>query len=290
MRSIEYIVTEQQSGKTAGEFLRCFHGYSRRMITSLKQNEAALSINGTATVRMDTAVETNDRLVVTLRAEPQGFYPNPSLVVPAVYEDEDVIVFNKPPGVPVHPSHRHLGDTLANVFAARCEATGREEAFHAINRLDRDTSGLCVVAKHRLAAARLSGGVQKVYYAVAEGFVTPEEGILSFPIARAGESIILRRVDSAGKPAVTHYRVLEQRNDHSLLELHLETGRTHQIRVHFSHIGHPLAGDDLYGGHRARITRQALHCGEVCFLQPVTGEEVLLRAGLPEDMQGTLHT
>lgn len=289
MRTIVYYVDERYGGMTAAGFLGHCHGYSRRMITRLKQGCGSLAVNGTEAERLTVQLKAGDRLEVRLEPQEQDFLPNAALCVPVVYEDEDVVVFSKPAGMPVHPSHRHREDTLANAFAARCCEKGERAGFHAVNRLDRDTSGLCVVAKHPLAADRLSRNLEKIYYAVAEGVIEPPEGKLSFPIARAGQSIILRRVDPAGKSAVTRYRTVECGNGHSLLELRLETGRTHQIRVHFSHIGHPLAGDDLYGGGRGWISRQALHCGEVRFTQPITGEKLAVYAPLPEEMERVLH-
>ena len=208
---------------------------------------------------------------------------------PVLYEDADVVVFDKPPGMPVHPSHRHREDTLANLFAARYGEKGVGCSFHPINRLDKDTSGLCVVAKHPVAAAALSGAVDKVYYAVAEGIVSPPEGIINLPIARAEESIILRKVDPAGQTAATRYRTLRTGNRHTLLEIRLETGRTHQIRVHFSHLGFPLAGDILYGGCMEFVRRQALHCGVVQFRQPLTEKPVLVQAPFPPDLLHILN-
>lgn len=284
MRRVVYCVDERHGGMTAADFLGHCHGYSRRMITRLKQGCGSLAVNGTEAERLTVRLKAGDRLEVRLEAKEQDFLPNAALCAPVVYEDEDVVVFSKPAGMPVHPSHRHLEDTLANAFAARCLEKGERAGFHPINRLDRDTSGLCVVAKHPLAADSLAGNLEKTYYAVAEGEVEPPEGRLSFPIARAGQSIILRRVDPEGKSAVTRYRTLERGNGHSLLEIRLETGRTHQIRVHFAHIGHPLAGDDLYGGGQKWISRQALHCGEVRFTQPITGEKLTVRVPLPEEM------
>lgn len=272
---------------TAADYLRHCHGYSRRMITRLKQGCGSLAVNGEAFPQLNGRLAEGDRLEVRLMTAEQEFEPNPALQVPVVYEDSDVAVFSKPAGMPVHPSHRHRDDTLANAYTAR---VGASAGFHPVNRLDRDTSGLCVVAKHPLAAARLAGRVDKVYYAVAQGLVDPPDGTLDFPIARAGESIILREVRPDGKPSVTHYRTLEQGNGHTLLEIRLETGRTHQIRVHFAHIGHPLAGDDLYGGSLALISRQALHCGRVRFEHPVTGERIRLEDPLPLEFRRVLDS
>ena len=278
------------TGCSVWQYLKGCHGCSRRFLNRLKQGRGSLFLNGAPVESVArTLLREGDTLSLVLEEETVDFIPNAALSAPVVYEDEDLVVFNKPPGMPVHPSHRHLEDTLANLFAARCLKKGEAAGFHPINRLDRDTSGLCVVAKHALAAAALSGEVEKVYYAVAEGNVAPSDGFIKQPIARAGESIILRRVSPDGKPASTHYRVLFRQNGHSLLAVRLQTGRTHQIRVHFAFLGHPLAGDDLYGGTRGWITRQSLHCGLVRFIHPVTGERVCLKAHLPPDMTVVLR-
>lgn len=206
---------------------------------------------------------------------------NPELSADIVYEDEDVVVFNKPPFMPVHPSQRHHDDTLANLFAARYPGL----PFRPINRLDRNTSGLCVCAKNQFAAAALSGSISKVYYAITDG--TPPGDTVDAPIGRLGDSVIERCVTPDGKPAVTHFRKIagERR---ALLRITLETGRTHQIRVHMAHIGFPLCGDDMYGGDCTAISRQALHCGEVEFTLPVSGERITISAPLPEDMAAIL--
>ena len=151
--------------------------------------------------------------------------------------------------------------------------------------IDRDTSGLCVIAKNALAASGLQGECRKIYYAAVHGIIE-ESGTIDAPIARRQQSIITRCVSPEGRRAVTHYRRLSFNEKYSLAEIVLETGRTHQIRVHFSHIGHPLAGDDLYGGLRENISRQALHCGEMSFTEPVSGEPITVNAPLPDDIEG----
>lgn len=205
--------------------------------------------------------------------------PNGELKVKIAFENENLIVFDKPSGMPVHPSIKHQGDTLGNYFAY----VYPDLTFRPVNRLDRDTSGLCIAAKNAHAANMLQKCCEKVYFAAVHG-ITEESGAISAPIARQCESIILRCVREDGQPAVTHYRRIRHNEKYSLEEIRLETGRTHQIRVHFSHIGHPLAGDDMYGGSREDIMRQALHCGELTFTEPVTGEEITVRSGLPEDI------
>jgi 23S rRNA pseudouridine1911/1915/1917 synthase len=205
--------------------------------------------------------------------------PNAALSIPVSFENENIIVFNKPSGMPVHPSVKHQGDTLGNYFAYLYP----ELTFRPVNRLDKDTSGLCIVAKNAHTANLLQGRCRKIYYAAVEG-VTDASGTIDAPIAREKESIILRCVRNDGQNAVTHFRQLLCNDKYSLEEIHLETGRTHQIRVHFSYIGHPLAGDDMYGGSRDDISRQALHCGQIIFNDPVSGERITVKSDMPSDM------
>lgn len=203
--------------------------------------------------------------------------------VPICFETADFVVYQKPPDLPVHPSQNHYTDTLGNCFCAAYPGL----ACRPVNRLDRNTSGLCVFAKSAYAANQLQYHLQKRYYAVVEGVLTGS-GTVSAPIAREQESIIIRCVRADGKPAVTHYRALQHNDKYTLLQLRLETGRTHQIRVHMAHIGHPLAGDTLYGGRTDAIDRQALHCGRLILpLAQQTGT-VTVGAALPEDMASLL--
>ena len=202
----------------------------------------------------------------------------PELSAAIAYEDEDVVVFDKPPYMPVHPSIRHHDDTLANLFAARYPGI----SFRPINRLDRNTSGLCVCAKNRFAASVLADSLQKAYFAITNG--TPPGNTVNAPIGREGDSIIRRCVTPEGKPAVTHFEPVGGNSRRTLLRVTLETGRTHQIRVHMAYLGFPLCGDEMYGGDMSAIERQALHCGEVSFTQPVTHEMIHVSAPLPEDM------
>jgi 23S rRNA pseudouridine1911/1915/1917 synthase len=180
---------------------------------------------------------------------------NLELAVPVVYDDEDVVVFNKPVNMPVHPSIKHQGDTLGNCFSAMYPGL----TFRPVNRLDKDTSGLCVVAKNAHSANLLQSTVSKVYYAAVCG-VLEGGGRINAPIGRVSESIILRQVMADGQEAVTDYDVVTTNGRYTLVKVTPITGRTHQIRVHFSYIGHPLAGDDMYGGDTSDIKEQALHC------------------------------
>ena len=248
-----------------------------RLLKKLKRIEGGITRDGKL-IRSIDMVENGDEIVIHFDDD-SFLEPNPDLEVPVAYESDSLIVFNKPSGMPVHPSIKHQGDTLGNKFAAMFP----DLTFRAVNRLDRDTSGLCIVAKNAHAANLLHGRCKKVYYAAVTGEI-PESGTINAPIARERESIIIRCVREDGQYAVTHYKRIGMGSKYSLAEIDLETGRTHQIRVHFAYIGHPLAGDDLYGGSRDNIARQALHCGQLTFAEPLTGEEVTVRAELPEDI------
>lgn len=278
MREISYTVPAEFDGVQAQVFLKS-RGISRRVLTALKRSGGLT--RGGGTLRTVDAVHAGEVITLRLDGGETSVAANPELSADIVYEDEDVVVFNKPPFMPVHPSQRHHDDTLANLFAARYPGL----PFRPINRLDRNTSGLCVCAKNQFAAAALSGSISKVYYAITDG--TPPGDTVDAPIGRLGDSVIERCVTPDGKPAVTHFRKIagERR---VLLRITLETGRTHQIRVHMAHIGFPLCGDDMYGGDCTAISRQALHCGEVEFTLPVSGERITISAPLPEDMAAIL--
>lgn len=282
MSEIKFTAPYESDGKSVGEFLReC--GASRRLITRLKRVPMGITLND-AHARTIDIVHSGD-VVAMLIEKGEGLDENCELYAPIIYEDNDLVVYNKPVNMPVHPSHRHRNDTLGNLFSAQHDGL----TFRPINRLDKDTSGLCVIAKNSFAAAKLSGDVEKTYYAVVCGRLTAMNGTIDAPIGRCGDSVITREVRPDGQLAVTHYTVLETNDKYTLVRIKLETGRTHQIRVHFSHIGYPLAGDDLYGGNTSDITHQALHCGELKFISPVSRKRVILHSDIREDMKSLLH-
>lgn len=275
MREITIIVPQEFDGAQAQDLLKNL-GFSRRALIKLKQS-GGLTRNGNILRAIDD-IRAGEELRVRLSEESGAVPPNPELSAAIAYEDEDVVVFDKPPYMPVHPSIRHHDDTLANLFAARYPGL----SFRPINRLDRNTSGLCVCAKNRFAASILADSLQKAYFAITNG--TPPGDTVNAPIGREGDSIIRRCVTPEGKPAVTHFEPVGGNSRRTLLRVTLETGRTHQIRVHMAYLGFPLCGDEMYGGDMSAIERQALHCGEVSFTQPVTHEMIHVSAPLPEDM------
>ena len=211
----------------------------------------------------------------------KGLIGGATIDIEIPYEDEDIIVLNKPPLMPVHESRNHIGDTLSNFVAYHC---GEDMAFRAVYRLDRDTSGLVLVAKNELAAAKLAGKIKKDYYAVVDGTVE-NDGIVDAPIARCGDSIIKRKVDENGETAITEYFPIKSNGNATLVKFNLKTGRTHQIRVHMEHIGHSLLGDKLYGGDCSMISRQASHCKDICFTHPITEKPMHITCDFPNDMK-----
>lgn len=284
-----YQVPADAGGMLLQDYFKSRLGFSRRIIIDLKKG--GLSVNG-AHRRMVDPVLAGDEILLTLgEGEQPNLIPNPELPVSILYEDRDLTAMVKPAGMSVHPCTLYYNDTVGNWFSAHYQDTdGRGIAFRPLYRLDRDTTGIIVAAKNTLSAGMLMGHLCKIYYAVAEGYVKEDAGTIDAPLIRVPGSIITRRVDftdPSAQRAITHYQVLRRGNGHTLLSFQLETGRTHQIRVHMAHIGHPLAGDTLYGGHDTHIKTQALHCGEVTIpaVAALERKEMTLSCPLPEEMR-----
>ena len=278
MRELVFLIEQKDGGVKIRDYLRSF-GVSSSLLTKLKNTENGITKNGEFAKTIDV-LGSGD--ILKIKIENSGHMPSPAKMdIEICYEDEDIIVLNKPPLLPVHESRNHIGDTLSNFVAFHL---GEDTAFRAVFRLDRDTSGLVLVAKHELSASKLAGKIKKDYYAVVEGIIS-EGGTIDLPIARCGDSIIKRKVDENGETAITHYEPVSQKDSATLLKINLETGRTHQIRVHFSHIGHPLLGDDLYGGSTSLISRQALHCKTLYFTHPISEKKMQITCDFPEDFK-----
>ncbi len=292
-RTITYTIDHAGQNLRIEQFLRR-KGYSCQNLARLKKMPGSIRINGTWSY-MRTPLSPGDVLTVHIRERESS--PN---IVPVrlpldiIYEDEDIILVNKPAGMPTHPSLNNYRNSLANALMYYYEQQGKPFIFRCTNRLDRDTSGITVIAKHMVSSAILSGlavrhEVIREYLAITRGSVSPPAGVICAPIGRTGSSLIERAVDPEhGERAVTHYRVAEEKNGHSLVSLILETGRTHQIRVHMKYIGYPLIGDYLYNPDMECISRQALHSRSLCFPHPITGEKMEFSAPLPEDMRSVL--
>lgn len=293
-RKIIYRINQADEGLTIEKYLKS-QGYSSANITAIKKMPQNVLING-EWVHMNYRLAKDDTLTVNIQEDSSSEkIPPIKMDLDIIYEDEDIIVLNKPAGLSIHPSLNHYEDSLANGLAFYFESQDKPFIFRCANRLDKNTSGLTVIAKHLVSANILSTQVRdrllsREYYAIVRGSLPQKEGTIDAPIGRVDDSIITRQVDfSSGQPAVTHYQVIDEKNGHSLLSIHLETGRTHQIRVHMKYIGFPLIGDYLYNPDFEYMTRQALHSHKLCFKHPITGQLMEFEAPLPADMQQVLQ-
>lgn len=281
-RRIRFEIPPEYDGEKVNRYLRGEAKLSYRLVNSLKCVPDGILLNGEHTRTVDL-IHTGDILEVTIPDDDNKIEPIP-YPLDILYEDDDILVINKPPFLAMHPTHNHQGDTLANAVAAYYHEQGKSVAFRCVGRLDRDTSGVVVCALNRYCAARLSGNIEKEYLAIVTGEYNGS-GTINAPIIRPNPNHTYRAVGEGGVHAVTHWTSLECKNGMSLLKIHLETGRTHQIRVHFAHLGTPLVGDTMYGAEHPQIHRQSLHCHKAEFTHPVTGEKMIISAPMPADMQ-----
>ena len=286
MRTITYVVPEEYDGAKVYTFLKTYMKISLGLLRSLKRVDDGLLLNGEHTRTVDI-IHTGDTVTVNMPEKEPKIIP---LDIPLniVYEDEDLLVINKPGNLAMHESHNHQGDALSNAVASYLLKKGKSAVFRCVGRLDKGTSGLVICALNAHVAARLSGHFEKRYLAIATGKFT-ENGEIIKPIYRPDPIKTYRTVDERGDYAETHYEVLEYGENYSFLRIRLETGRTHQIRVHFASLGAPLYGDTMYGIADEDCPRQALHCESVFFTHPVTGEELHLKAEIPGEMQRLLE-
>ncbi len=288
-----YIVPDALTRISVRAFLKQ-KGVSGSLFRTIKHH-GNLCVNGYPARAIGTLLHGGDVLSYDLPPAAQDILPE-QIPLDIRYEDEDLLIVNKPAGMLVHPTPSCIRGTLANALLGLYRSRGLDTAFHCVHRLDRLTSGLILAAKRpeiqHLLSTKDGKLFHREYLAIAEGVLEPPEGTIDAPIARSPDSIITRRVAPEGKPAVTRYRtekVWEREGQrYSLLRLSLVTGRTHQIRVHLSHLGHPLLGDDLYGGSRALIQRQALHAARISLTHPLSGQPIDIHAELPRDMQRLL--
>lgn len=293
-RTITYKIEKEDAGLRVELFLRR-RGYSRQNLVEIKRMPQSIMVNGVHYYMRQT-LEEGDLLEVRIQ-EMDSSEKIPAVYHPLdiVYEDEDIMVINKPADMPIHPSMNNYYNSLANALAYYFEQQGKPFIFRCSNRLDRDTSGLTIISKHLVSASILAQQVadrevHREYLAISRGSVTPTEGTIDVPLGRKDSSIIERTVDwEHGERAVTHYKVLKEANGHSLISLKLETGRTHQIRIHMKYLGYPLIGDYLYNPDMEWMGRQALHSHKMAFRHPITGEDMEFTAPLPRDMQNVLN-
>jgi len=289
---IKVHIEGQEAGETIRQFLKCQWQVSGRLLTRLKK-ETGVMLNG-EWAPFHTQLKEGDCLVLEMEEEPCEFAPK-SIDFGVVYEDEDLLVVNKPPGLLTHPTSKERTDTLANAVTHYMLKRNERYKVRFVNRLDMDTSGVMILAKnafshHRLMLQMQQDQMIKTYRVFVWGRVESHEGTIDAPIYRPedipAEEPPRRVVDPRGKQAISHYQVERRYRDASLVKVTIETGRTHQIRVHMKHLGHPVIGDVFYEPTRpALIERQALHAAETAFHQPRFGAAIQLTADFPQDMK-----
>ena len=288
MYELNFKIENSFDGVTLEKFLKDTKGMSSRTLKKLKHTQDGLKRNGEH-IRSVDFLKAGDTVTLTFSDEPQ-LRPSYDLPLSIVYEDEDFLVCNKDGQTPTHPSLAHPADSLANAASAYFADKGSVQTVRIINRLDKDTSGLVLIAKHRLAACAVSGRVKKTYFALAEGCINGK-GVIDAPIRREFPESKKRIVASDGERAITEYEAIDSKNGTTLLKINLLTGRTHQIRVHFLHFGHHLVGDKLYNdGIGSELPeRQALHCGIIEWENQIRGTSNRIAVNFPDDMSAVLR-
>ena len=294
MFMLRRVILEQEDGSLLKDYLTDKLKLSQRLVKKVKSEEGKLFVNGEhRTVRYRLKAE--DVLEIGFPPEKGSSQLVPEKMDLAIlHEDEHLLVIDKEAGIPTIPSRLHPQGTLANGILFYYETKQIPYTIHVVTRLDKDTSGLVLIAKHQYSHSLLSklqraNKIERVYRAIVYGKMPERSGTIDAPIGRNPDSIIERMVREDGKRAVTHYETLMETEQYSEVKIKLETGRTHQIRVHFSHLGHPLVGDCLYGGKMGKLKRQALHCSEICFTHPFSGENIRIVSDLPKEMADLLR-
>lgn len=288
-----YTLEPKDSGKKYQDILAHKFHFSRKLLQNLKQGERVW-VNGKFSF-LTARGSTGETLTIQLQSLEATSIPGENLPLHILYEDDYILAINKPAGQVVHPTPRYPTGTIGNAVVGYWLAQGIARPFRPIHRIDRNTSGVVVVAKNRFAHQQIAWQLEhhkihKRYLGIVEGQVSQDNGIIDAPISLVSGSFIQRQVSPEGLQSITHYRVLKRFKQATLVEFILKTGRTHQIRVHCQALGHPLLGDDLYGGDLTQITRQALHSFIYEFLHPLTGNTVTLRAPWPDDLKKLLRS
>ncbi|NLI91909.1 MAG: RluA family pseudouridine synthase [Peptococcaceae bacterium] len=287
-----YVLKKEDEGKKLEEILyRHFH-FSRKLIQKIKIGENAW-LDGEF-VFLNTRGKAGQTLTVNIMGEELSTIEGENNPIHILYEDDLFLAVNKPPGQTVHPNSRYPFGTLANSVVGYWESKNESRPFRPISRIDRNTSGIVLIAKTRFAHQQLAWQagknlLGKRYLGIVEGQFFPDQGEFSSPIALQAGSKIIREISPKGQPAKTLFKVLQRFNDYSFMEFTLLTGRTHQIRVHCQGSGHPLLGDDLYGGNMSYIQRQALHCASYSFTHPLKQVRIHIEAPLPDDLRMLVH-
>lgn len=284
---LEYLV-ENNKYKNINEILSLEFKISSRLKNKLIKKNMLFLNNTTCDTR--APVKVGDKLIIDFNYEEDNsnIVPN-GMDLDIIYEDDWLLIVNKPSGIAIHPSILHFNNSLSNGIRFYFDKIGLKKKIRPVNRLDKDTSGLVIFAKCEYIQECLSlqmqeGILKKEYLCLVSGTINQKSGTINLPIARKEGSIMERCIDEKGKQAITHYKVIKEFKNYSLVECRLETGRTHQIRLHMASIGHPLLGDTLYGTSSSLISRQALHSYKIKFIHPITKKEIELIAKLPQDI------
>lgn len=292
IRLFSYTISDNNFAPTINDFLKS-QGFGAKILTVLRHTTGSVFLNKKE-VLLKTSINIGDLIEIIWTEDTSSEHiPPVKLPLDIIYEDEDIMVINKPANMPIHPSLNHYENTLGNALAFYFKEKETPFVFRCVNRLDKNTTGLTLIAKNRVAGGILSAslsdkkssGLHREYLAICKGKVSPSEGQISAPISRVDGSTIERKVDfENGEGAVTNYKVINEKNGHSLVSLVLETGRTHQIRVHMKYLGYPLIGDYLYNPDMEKMSRQALHSYKLSFIHPISKEKMDFTAPLPADM------
>ena len=284
---LEYLVKNNKY-KNINEILSLEFKISTRLKNKLIKKNMLFLNNTTCDTR--APVKIGDKLIIDFNYEEDNsnIVPN-GMDLDIIYEDDWLLIVNKPSGIAIHPSILHFNNSLSNGIRFYFDKIGLKKKIRPVNRLDKDTSGLVIFAKCEYIQECLSlqmqeGILKKEYLCLVSGTINQKSGTINIPIARKEGSIMERCIDEKGKQAITHYKVIKEFKNYSLVECRLETGRTHQIRLHMASIGHPLLGDTLYGTSSSLISRQALHSYKIKFIHPITKKEIELIAKLPQDI------
>ena len=288
LMKLTYIVTD--SDESIKQILKNKFNMSDRFILKLKGSNS-IYING-VTVFINYKIQVNDILTIieNSKEDSSNIVPNSNIKLNILYEDDFLLIVDKPSNLPVHPSILHYEDSLSNAVKYHFDKIDLYKKIRPVNRLDKDTSGIVIFAKNEyiqecLVKQMKQNVFKKKYLAVLSGILEKDSGTISAPIARKNNSIIEREIREDGDLATSHFKVLERFNNMTLVEYTLETGRTHQLRVHSKYIGHPIVGDSLYGLQSPLISRQALHAYEVSFFHPINKEKMLIHSDLPDDIK-----
>lgn len=288
---LKIIVPSHYDGLMIKEILYDKYNFSKKSLAKIKNNKGVY-LNGVSTF-VTVRVKKDDLLQIYVPDEnSDDILPQP-IPVDIIYEDEDIAVINKPANIVVHPTRSHYLGTIANGLVNYWQQQGKNYRFRPVNRLDKDTSGLFIVAKnqyshHKLALQIQNKTLKRKYHAIVHGVIKVNHGVIDMPILKDPNHSVKRVVDfnnNSAKQAITYFQVIQRYQEYTLLEIHLGTGRTHQIRVHMSYLGHPLVGDDLYGGNNKPINRQVLHAVQLDFVHPITNKELSFTSPYPNDIR-----